>query len=66
MARLEGLEPPTHGLEGRCSVQLSYRRLQKSLPFQKVKLLLASLFLLSKKFTLVLKTSQKIYMKKRS
>ena len=26
MARLEGLEPPTHGLEGRCSIRLSYRR----------------------------------------
>ena len=25
-ARLEGLEPPTHGLEGRCSIHLSYRR----------------------------------------
>jgi hypothetical protein len=23
MARLEGLEPPTHGLENRCSIQLS-------------------------------------------
>ena len=26
LARLEGLEPPAHGLEGRCSIQLSYRR----------------------------------------
>jgi hypothetical protein len=26
MARLEGFEPPTHGLEIRCSIQLSYRR----------------------------------------
>ncbi len=27
MARLEGFEPPTHGLEVRSSIQLSYRRL---------------------------------------
>ena len=27
LARLEGLEPPAHGLEGRCSIQLSYRRM---------------------------------------
>jgi hypothetical protein len=26
LARLEGLEPPTCGLEVRCSIQLSYRR----------------------------------------
>ena len=26
MARLEGIEPPTHGLEIRCSILLSYRR----------------------------------------
>src|SRR5436190_11300383 len=26
MARLEGIEPPTYGLEIRCSIQLSYRR----------------------------------------
>ena len=30
MARLEGFEPPAHGLEGRCSILLSYwRRLER-------------------------------------
>ena len=32
MARLEGLEPTAHGLEGRCSIQLSYRRTFAILP----------------------------------
>ena len=27
MARLRGVEPLTHGLEVRCSIQLSYRRI---------------------------------------
>jgi hypothetical protein len=26
MARLKGFEPPAYGLEVRCSIQLSYRR----------------------------------------
>jgi hypothetical protein len=29
MARLEGIEPPTYGLEVRCSILLSYRREDK-------------------------------------
>ena len=33
VARLEGLEPPTHSLEGCCSIRLSYRRRKKFLPF---------------------------------
>ena len=31
LARLEGLEPPTHGLEGRCSFRLSYRRVLQAM-----------------------------------
>src|SRR5919108_4212396 len=31
-ARLEGIEPPTTGLEGRCSIQLSYRRRCRNIP----------------------------------
>ena len=30
MVRLERFELPTHGLEGRCSIQLSYRRIKWS------------------------------------
>jgi hypothetical protein len=29
LARLGGFEPPTYGLEVRCSIRLSYRRLGK-------------------------------------
>ena len=29
LARLAGLEPATYGLEGRCSIRLSYRRFRK-------------------------------------
>ena len=32
LARLQGLEPRTHGLEGRCSILLSYRRTPRILP----------------------------------
>ena len=34
LARLGGFEPSTYGLEGRCSIQLSYRLILIS-PFQK-------------------------------
>jgi hypothetical protein len=32
LARLEGIEPPTVGLEIRCSIQLSYRRVSGTIP----------------------------------
>ena len=32
MARLQGFEPGTYGLEGRCSILLSYRRIPYILP----------------------------------
>jgi hypothetical protein len=31
LARLEGFEPPTYGLEVRCSIHLSYRRFCRKL-----------------------------------
>lgn len=34
MARVEGFEPPTPGLEGLCSIQLSYTRQIQNVPQQ--------------------------------
>ena len=36
LARLEGVEPPARGFEGRCSIQLSYRRVQAIVPCARV------------------------------
>ena len=33
LARLQGFEPRTHGLEGRCSLQLSYKRMHRRTMF---------------------------------
>ncbi len=35
LARLEGVEPPARGFEGRCSIQLSYRRVRGIVPCAK-------------------------------
>ncbi len=32
LLRLGGVEPPTYGFEVRCSIQLSYNRIQKRVP----------------------------------
>ena len=37
LACREGIEPPTHSLEGCCSIRLSYRQLRLTLPTQSTK-----------------------------